>query len=395
MDYQNRLSELLKREQEVEFELIVKYKKVLMSLDNCINHIDNFKDLLPYDVFFIKNTQFHSYFNKLNKIANNIFSFDKEELISYISSIKNIVNEEYQMILKSKSDYYKKVETAILDDNKNLVIDFLTFSFNKKHIDSSEYLKLWNEIMNRENYKEKIPNEVTIEENTEDISFALSDAFKKFGYDLNCVEIKELKKLLKYAKVDNAQEVLLFLRENNLTQDHFKERIKIITDLIIFYDKHSVDKIKKFIKKNNCSLNTLLGIGTIFFSRDIKFNFKKHMPDGTIVLKEAPKVVPRGNFDNFTYIIEHIKKDLGYSDEHPLSDSDLVNRNILFTFSKDIISKNLIILKRYGIIQENNLPKSISSLKTVHTEYLIDRYIEAGLYNYLVTKKPVLFPDDN
>lgn len=397
MDYQYRLRELVQNEQESDqdFELKAKYEKVLESLDNCIKHIDNFKDDLPYDVYFIENSQFHTYFDKLKRIAIiNDLTINKEELSNYIIFIKNIVNEEYHKLL-NKLDYYKEIETAILDDNKPLLIEFLTCSFNNKHIDNGEYLNLWSEVMKHEPIKEELSNEVIIEENPEDITFALSDVFKQYGYNINSIEIKELKKLLKYAKIENVQAVLSFLKENNLTQNNFQERIKIITDLIIFYDKHSLDKIKEFIEQNNCSLNTLLGIGTIFFSRDIKFKFKKHMPDGTIVEKDAPKVVPRGNFDSFIYIIELIKKDLGYSSEQPISDNDLLNKNILFTISKDNIAKNLVILRLYGIIKGNKLPKSISSLKTNNTEYLIDRYIESGLYNYLITKQPTLTPDDN
>ena len=400
MDYQNKLYELLKieKEQNSDFDLMNKYQDLMNSLEKCFNDTNHLKDNLYFNPYFVKNSNFHKYYNFLQRCAiTNNSLIEKDEIANFIKVIYNIVNEEYQTLLK-KLSYYDEIDESIRNFRQDILINFITNCFKHKNINREEYINLSKYIMSKELSKkepEELLNEVVIDENTIDLSKTLSDIFNNFGYDMDSIPVREKKKLLKYAKIDNVKEVLSFLKEYSINPINFQERIKIITDLIIFYDRHSISKIKEFLMHNACSLNTLLGIGTIFFSRDIKFKFRKHLSDGTFEEKEAPKVIPQGNFESFLYNIELIKKDLGYTSDYKITDNDLANRNILLVLPKEVVSKNLTILKRYGIVKDNKLPKALSSLNTKNTEYLLDRYIEAGLYDYLVIKQPNLSPDDN
>ena len=368
MDYQNKLLELLKIVKDNDSNYS-KYQDLINSLD---------KNTIYYNPYFVKNPLFHKYYNELPRIINNKV-FEKDEITNFILLIKNLVIEEYQIILNK----YKKIEQAIFNSDKEILIEFIYFCFTKKYIKKQEYFELSKYIMFKEEKIEELPNEIIIDENTLDLSLEFKNIFKNYGFDFDLIPLKEKKKLLKYAKIDNVKEVLSFL-SYTINSDNFLERIKIITDLIIFYDRISFNKIKEFLANNDCSMNTLLGIGTIFFQRDINFKFRK-LVNGGYEEKDAPKVIPQGNFDNFMYIINLLKKD-------KITDEDLDKKNILFTFTKEVISKNLAILNRYGII-DNNLPKTVMILNTKNTEYLLDRYIEAGLYDYLKEKQPVLKDD--
>ena len=396
MDIQDRLFELLQiqKDNDSNLKIIDKYKYLLKSLQECNNDIDNIKNYLLYDIFFIQNPIFHKYYQVLQKcsLLNNTL-ISKNDISNLIKVIYNIVNEEYQKKLKEISKY-DDIVIAIKNNKKDVLIDFITSCFKNNNIDKTEYFSLIKHIMTKEIIEEELKNEIIIEENKEDILLLLQNTFSKYGYDTNIVPTREMKKLLKYAKMENVKSILSFLKENNISPTNFQERIKIITDLIIFYDNHSLKQIKEFLLKNRCSLNTLLGIGTIFFSRDIKFKFRNYLKDGSFEEKDSPKVVPHGNFESFLFNIELIKQDLGYNSDYPISDEDLSKRNILLTLPKEIVSKNLTILRRYGIISNNKLPKALSSLNTINAEYLLDRYIESGLYNYLKQKQPSLTPDD-
>lgn len=396
MNYQNTLIKLLDtfKNNDSNFEVLKKYRDLINNLSEVKNNMDNIKDKLYFNPYFIENSLFQKGFTALQKYASlNNSSIDKLEIINLIDDLLNLVNEEYQ-IFKNKFKYYDDILLAINENRKETLIEFINLSFKNKYLSREDYINLSCYIMTGDMVKVPLNKEVIIEENISDISLSLTEIFKTYGYDVSIIPAREMKKLLKYAKLDNLEEVLSFLKENNITINNFKERIKIITDLIIYYDYDSINKVKEFLIHNACSLNTLLGIGIIFFGRDINFKFQKKLPDGTIEEKDAPKVVPQGNMESFMYIIDLIKKDLGRDLSYPITDADLANKNILFTYSKELIERNLTILRQYGIITGNHLPKAISSLNTVNTEYLLDRYIEAGLYEYIKEKQPALTPDD-
>lgn len=396
MNYQNTLIKLLNtfKNNDPNFEILKKYKDLINNLSEVKKNVDNIKDKLYFNPYFIENPLFQEGFIGLQKYASlNNSSIDKQEIINLIDDLLNLVNEEYE-IFKNKFKYYDDILLAINENRKETLIEFINLSFKNKYLSREDYINLSCYIMTGDMVKVPLNKEVIIEENISDISLSLTEIFKTYGYDVSIIPAREMKKLLKYAKLDNLEEVLSFLKENNITINNFKERIKIITDLIIYFDYDSINKVKEFLIHNVCSLNTLLGIGIIFFGRDINFKFQKKLLDGTIEEKDAPKVVPQGNMESFMYIIDLIKKDLGRDLSYPITDADLANKNILFTYSKELIERNLTILRQYGIITGNHLPKAISSLNTVNTEYLLDRYIEAGLYEYIKEKQPALTPDD-
>ena len=394
MDYQNRLYELLNKEKESDNNILLlnKYVELLNSLDECSKNINNLKDYLYYDVFFVKNKNFHKYYELLKKCSIfNDLSIKREEISKLIKYIYNFVNEEYQSLLY-EANYYNEVSIAIENNSKNIIIEFLTNALNNNHLSSSEYLKLVRYVMTRKEEKNEPLNEIIIEEN--ETSIDLNQLFESNGYNFDSIPERERKKITRLAKEDNIKTILSFLKDNNISDNNFQERIKIITDLIIFFDKRSLEQIKLFLMNNDVSLNTLLGVGAIFFERDITFKMRKRTNNGEIEEKMAPKVIPHGNLDSLIYNINLIKQDLGYSDSYRITDADLAKRNILLLLDKNIVSKNLDILRKYGIIDNIHLPKSLTSLNTKNTEYIIDRYIEAGLYDYLSKKQPSLVPDD-
>ena len=260
MDYQNRLYELLNKEKESDNNILLlnKYVELLNSLDECSKNINNLKDYLYYDVFFVKNKNFHKYYELLKKCSIfNDLSIKREEISKLIKYIYNFVNEEYQSLLY-EANYYNEVSIAIENNSKNIIIEFLTNALNNNHLSSSEYLKLVRYVMTRKEEKNEPLNEIIIEEN--ETSIDLNQLFESNGYNFDSIPERERKKITRLAKEDNIKTILSFLKDNNISDNNFQERIKIITDLIIFFDKRSLEQIKLFLMNNDVSLNTLLGV---------------------------------------------------------------------------------------------------------------------------------------
>ena len=117
----------------------------------------------------------------------------------------------------------------------------------------------------------------------------------------------------------------------------------------------------------------MLGIPTIFTSNKKKIQITG---DGDFSQTNNEYDVVGTNkcfFDN----IELYKKLSGNS---VVTDYDL-NKLLKFVSTpSSVVSKNLKILERYGIIHDKELTKKYLSFGGNYTEYVLDRFVELGLY---------------
>lgn len=166
---------------------------------------------------------------------------------------------------------------------------------------------------------------------------------------------------------------------------------------MIYYNEETIKEIENFIDNNDCTLSYIIRLSSIFFSRKREYKFRSQRADGSFVDNPSPKKVPVGSIESFMYCVNLIKKSKNLPEDYRLTDADLGKRTNgdgfvkFLTTPKEKIYKNLTVLNRYGLIDSlESLPNSITATLGTHTEYLLDRYIESGLYEYVLRKQSCL-----
>lgn len=363
--------------------LLNKLDSVLLDFNN-ISKIDSSELELFNNPIAARYIAGIEYFSKLDSV-------DKTELLVKVEELKNMLllamnnNEVIKKLQNDLSDLdllYNKLNNNEFD--AELLFEFIKNCYNDKLIDIKTAIELNLYVAYESSnkvYNDVEDDVVVLSENEVSILDELRTTFSLYGYDYDNMKLskKIREKLEKYARIDYLDFVLSILKDNNITVSDFEDRHGVICDIIIYNDREALIGIDNFVKSNNCSLSDLLGMGGIFHKRQRKFKFKgKGYIDGPTNNGET---IP-GEYDSFMKNIEIYKKLNNLPSDHKMTSIDFENRTIFFTTPHIKILRNLSILTAYGVLENGRLSGAISCLVGSNLEYLLDRCIESGLFDY-------------
>lgn len=390
-------------------KLIGKYKELIEKLSNCKNDLNLIKSIFPLNIEFMQNKEIQTNFTYLQSASRyvGIKTEIDNEIKNYINECINIINKEYQYYLDQNNKYNMLIDSIENGNNPEIIFDFIQNCYFNKKISINEAIEFntfialnsnnnqletkTSETSNKKNYN------VLIEENEhpEEINKQLEELFKKYNYPYNekIFKSKGIVQMKKFAKIDNARKVLEFFQKYNIKQNDFCDHnIKAIINIIIFYDQDAIDGISKFLEYNSCTLSTLLEFPSIFFKGKNDYAFKIHHRNKKVLSKTNGSIIkPPGSFENFFKNLELLKNSgrIILNDENKITDYSFAIHKDGDGFkeflqeSNERITKNLELMRKYGIISENKLPNALMAAQGSHVEYVLDRFVEAGLFNIL------------
>lgn len=391
-----------------------KYNTLISNLNSILNNLNETNEI---DVSFVSDTEtkeflvFLQQFLKIGNIRNEeeINNKVKEYLLKLENEKNN--NEEVKKYNEGL-DKLNKVIGIIENDfegNLDILFDFLYSSYKDNLISLEEYadLNFYITIKKSENSELENSNEVSIVEITENSKIekenlhqTLINLFKNSEYDYEKFDESIQNQIESFAKVENVSNVIKFLKSYNLSSNDLVTHQIIVSKLFIYYDKKAISEISNFLDNNKVTLNTLLQMGSIFFSRKKDYVIRESSngspPWGN---NEAPT----GSLESFIGNINLYKELLGLPKDYAIKNEDLREKEVFFTTPIEVINKNLNLLSEYNLLSKNS-DGSLVDKKSFHknsicfsgrnVEYVIDRCIESGLYEYIQKYKTILRKSD-
>ena len=370
-----------------------RYNGYMLLLDKLEKSLDDFSNI---SMISMEEVKLFQNANAIRYIAgieyySQFDEIEKSELINAIGELKKMLsfvmeNDEVIKEINDKLFMYDQMEKKIINGqiDEELAFNFVYECYIKKLISADEVVGL-NLYIAKEcsvnSISEDFEEEVVLEENVEPILEDLRLIFKKYGYDYDNMHLnkKVRTKIEKYATVDYVDYVLSVLSFNNITVSEFEDRQSIICDIFVYKDKEALDGINQFVKDNNCTFYDLLGMGGIFHKRKRKFKFRNKINNGGSI--NDGEVIP-GEYDSFLKNVLLYKKCNNLSDDYKLSKIDFEGRTIFFMTPHDKILENLKLLDLYGIVEKGKLPDASSALCGANVQYLLDRCVEARMFDY-------------
>ena len=308
------------------------------------------------------------------------------------NKIKNFQKQQESLDL-----LFKIVDGDLYKDNYNLILDWIKNSFDNKLLDLDTTVDLNFYILRKCNdygftkEEEESLEVIELKENigiVTDIRKDLEKIFAKYGYVYDRKELEHCGgeiNFVKYAKIDYVDYVLSKFKRYGITQNELYVK-KAFYNIVIDNDKKAFNSILDFIDKNECTLGTLLYIPSIFAKRKKEYVMNNNSRTSRDVIGASIKI--SGSNNDFFKNMELYKKLVGVTS---ITDVDLERMGKYVATPYQIVEKNINLLVKYKILEVNKFPNTIVSLCGKRTEYLIDRFIEASLYDsYLiprVTKK--------
>lgn len=394
-------------------KLVDEYRNLLIN-DN--DYILSMSVLNKIDSFVNENESGDSIldFNAIGSITEeelSVFSLDSIRIIAALTllSSKNgwrmetvkklikmleqdIVSNKTDKILKEKGNYdnlYRIIETEEYLDNYMIIFEFINASVESGALSFKDAISLNFYLLRECSLKGKTYNDLDVEiasvKNNDDIyhmRYVLSSVFSNNGYEYSQTKLKDLEeKFIKYVDFDYVHYVLSMFKKYNVTNKDLYVRIRTFYFIILDNNRENFDSILKFVDENNCNLTTLLSIPSIFSKKKRRYrersNFNKENAGQERDLFEI-----YGVQQDFFKNIELYKKLTGI---RTLEDNQLIGLTKFLCTPSEVINKNLQLLRLYKIVGNDKFPKSVVSLCGNSTEYLIDRYIETGLYDDYLT----------
>lgn len=311
-----------------------------------------------------------------------------------VNSVYQLVKELQQDILDNKMLELKKQEDSLdevlkiieegqISDNYQLILDFIKISLDNKMISVTDAVNLNFYVLrecNSNNVELTTDMEtevVELQENVEspdDIRQKIVEIFNKYDYVYDSNRMGDLDfKFVKYAKMDYLEYVLSKFKEYNILPNEIYIRKYALCNIIVDNDRETFDSILRFIDENECSLLSLLAIPAVFSKR------KRNYVEKPVVSSNGGNSIFEivGANKDFLENMELYKRLAGVS---TIKDIDLDRLGKFLCTSSEIVRKNLLLLKKYHIIEREELPKSIWALCGRDTEYIVDRLIELDLY---------------
>lgn len=317
-------------------------------------------------------------------------SYDEREIKNWISVLKNDIFDnfmfEYNRELLELDSLYNIISSDSFYENTDMIFAFINDCYENGIIGVAEAINLNIFILSKcsehsANLIEEVESEevVELEVNDESVEEELKAIFAKYGYNYDDLgKVKE--NFAKYAKVDYVDYVLAKFSNYGVIAADIPGYALTLFKIVLDKDKESFDSIFNFIDKNDCSLRFLLRIPSVFSKRK-----RTYVPRGGNIPGDGRG--PRGGDKDFKidganeYFFKNIEIYKRLTGRTVISDLDLEELVKYLSTPTKIVEKNLMLLNRYKIISSNEFPSSSVSLCGIHTEYLIDRFIECGLYD--------------
>ena len=343
----------------------------------------------------------------------NVFTADSMRIIAAlmvlssksgwrVETVKKLVKKLEQDIMTNKTDkflkdknsfdkLYKIIENEDYLDNYLLIFEFINASVNAGMISFKDAISLNFYLLKECSVNSKVYNDLDVEiaevKNDDDYSEMvdiLSNIFLNNGYEYNQSKLKDMEeKFLKYIDFDYVNYVLSMFKKYGIENKELYLRLRTFYLIVIDNDKDTFDSILKFVDDNKCNLKTLLAIPSIFSKKKRRYRERNKF-------NNIDESVERDFFEiygvqqDFFENIELYKQLTGIN---TIEDSQLIGLSKFLCTPSVIINKNLQLLRLYKIVGDSEFPKSVISLCGNSVEYLIDRYIETGLYEqYLLSR---------
>lgn len=414
MSYNETLNKLIDQARSmIDNTKYSQYKALLDKLESIIQDHQKILELTSDDLALIDDKKMTSVLSGMKIILLHNRQINENEITNFIFKIterlnRKIETDEEIKQAQSKSQKLDLISNIISNnfkENEELVIEFINECYQKNMLDIESTIKLIFYITETKTKgitmpitNEEASSELIIKENDHDITEELINLFEKYGYDFNQLEEETKNNLKTYVNLDSCEEIMQFLTKHNISKRVFISRQKTISQLMVYKTRTILDEIERFIDNNECTLSRLLSFGNIFISGSKKVKYRDK--------NNNPKISPPtgfypsgGGFESFLYCVELYKKVNKLPPDYKMTDEDFVKQNDIgmikfFTTPKQKIDRNLFLLKKYGYIGENEFPTAIVALIGKHTEYILDRLIEAGLYDY-GKKYPSILEDTN
>lgn len=300
---------------------------------------------------------------------------------------QDVLENKIQGFKKQKDgldELYKIVDQRLYVEKYNLILDFIKLSFENKILSITDAINLNFYVLEQCcNYKsdkeqEKDAEIVGIYENIESdevVRKGLHEIFSKYGYSYDSKRMGEIdNRIVKFVNLKYADYILSKFKQYGVENDEIYFRKRALYNIIMDGDRETFDSILDFVDKNECSFSYLLSIPAIFAKSKKSY---------------VEKNLTRKNSDGFQFELFGANGDFFenvalYKERTGISiikTSDLENLGKFLCTPASLVKKNLMLLEKYNIITKGTLPKAIFALCGYDTEYIIDRFIEAGLYD--------------
>lgn len=417
MDYKQMLIDIINQSKTSIFsqEEYVKAETLLKKIDFVVTDFIKINSFNDDDLSLFFQDKSRKFVGALQALVVYLQSFEEDELFEEdvydmdeirqgINALKTDIIDnvlrKYIDQIQNLDDLYDIVMNDKFLDNYELIFDFIKSCYESSLISITDAVNLNFYILNECSNKRvvtianvvddsKLEDEeiesVMLEENAEDVENKLREIFGLYGYDYDSLDNKMKFKFNKYVKPEYLDYILYKFNYYGIASSEIRGYSKTLFRLLISNDRDSFDMICKFIDQNGCSLRYLLTIPSIFARKKRKYiprNFNADKDNSNSVLlsilsKDDKDFEVDGSFDYFFKNVELYKR---LNKKDYILDEDLMKSAKFFSTPSVLIEKNLKLLLKYKIVSPNDFPSSAMSLCGVHTEYLIDRFIEAGLY---------------
>lgn len=415
MDSYDILINLLKEDKNnltINCKIYNVYNDLIEKLNGCIDNRSSLSDIKE-ELEVIIDNDIKEFITFMISVLNSNVVVNNEELNSkvkeYVDKLKN--ERDSRKEVAEYKDNVKKIDKllSIIDGDYNedleSLVNYIKESYINKRIDFFTYvnLSMYLLVKKSEAYSDTSDEleEVIIEENDEEtyenIKEKISILFKENGYNYDLIDDIFKDRIERLSKLENISKSLEFLKKYGLFSEDMNTNQKIISKIFIYYDEKAMNRMGEFLDNNkNTSLDMLLKIGTVFFSR--KREYKVRNRSGKLGKISKSEVV-YGNSLDFPLNVELYKRLLGKDIDYSMCDSDFMGREVFFSTPNEVLKKNLKLFKRYGIISRDEdgslIDKEVfyrnsSCFAGRNVEYILDRCIESNLYDYIKKYKSIL-----
>ena len=318
-----------------------------------------------------------------------------------IETVKKLIKKLEEDIMANKTDkflkekdsfdkLYKIIENELYLDNYMLIFEFINSSVEAGMLSLKDAISLNFYLLRECSVKGKTYNDLDIEiakvqneEDHDEMIDAMRYIFYVNGYEYDENKLEELEdKFLKYVDFDYVSYVLAMFKKYNVEDSDLYTRIRTFYCIIIDNDKETFNAILKFVDENNCNLKTLLAIPSIFSKKKRRYRERNRTNNGDDYERDLFEIC--GAQQDFFENIELYKKLNGIDN---IDDVQFIGLSKFLCTPSLVVNRNLQLLRLYKIVDKDKFPKSVVSLCGNSVEYLIDRYIETGLYEqYLASR---------
>lgn len=341
--YQKFARSTLFRLEDKQKETIIEY---LNDFSNKLKEIINnrINDNLDY---INLNSEYNKLTELFNKLKNNEI-LTKEEFILCSQIIKDNV-----------SDINLSLELI-----KNLSLNICLSYENSNDLDEEKIIHFTN--LNEEEVK---------------------NLFLEFGLDFNNFKEKDKERLLLYGSLSNIMNILSLIKDNNITIN-IEEYSSALSEILILSNEDNVSTIISHIKEDLGILaSDEYHISRVFrlylkspsiFVSGLKRYQERRVNDKNTEEKENPNIEFRSGKLNNYILVRQLLLELGIDIPKAMDSCSTI-----FTESYKKVKTNVDYFTSYGIDKKVFL-ECLSSLISSNPLDIIDQYIEAGFYDYLI-----------